>query len=129
MNLVVLQGNLVEDPSLREVGTSKVAKFRIAVTRYYKKKGASESTKDVQFFNCETWDTGAISAEKVLKKGDSVLVRGSLRNDSWEKDGQKHYMTVVRVEEFTKNYKGPKESAGEPEQEPIAAATGDDILF
>lgn len=101
MNLVVLKGNLARDPELRVVGGKQTAvvNFTIAVNREFTRTNGSQD-KITSFISCEAWDSGAEAIANTLKKGDLVLVEGSLRNDSWEKDGVKHSTLKVRVNTF-----------------------------
>lgn len=105
MNLVILKGNLARDPELRTVNPSgketSVVNFTVAVSREFTKANG-ESDKITTFVQCEAWDTGAEAIADSLKKGDLVMVEGSLRNDSWEKDGVKHSTMKVRVNNFAK---------------------------
>lgn len=105
MNLVVLRGNLARDPELRTVSpsgrTTSVVNFTLATSREFTKQNG-ESDKITTFVQCEAWDTGAEAIAETLKKGDLVMVEGSLRNDSWEKDGVKHSTMKVRVNNFAK---------------------------
>jgi single-strand DNA-binding protein len=103
MNIVVLRGNLARDPELRTVGERKVSvvNFTVAVSREFT-KASGESDKITSFIQCEAWDSGAETIASTLKKGDLVMVEGSLRNDSWEKDGVKHSTLKVRVNNFGK---------------------------
>ena len=68
------------------------------------------------FINCEAWDTGADIISSSFRKGDLVLVEGSLRNDSWEKDGVKHSSLKVRVNNFSKITKLSKPSKAQSEE-------------
>jgi single-stranded DNA-binding protein len=54
-----------------------------------------------------------------FKKGDLVMVEGSLRNDSWEKDGVKHSSLKVRVNNFSKITRLSKNNKQET-SEPVA---------
>ena len=105
MNITILRGNLARDPELRTVNTggkqTSVVNFTVAVSREYTKTNG-EKDKVTSFINCEAWDTGAEIIGSSFKKGDLVLVEGSLRNDSWEKDGVKHSSLKVRVNNFSK---------------------------
>lgn len=111
MNNVILKGNLTRDPEVREIETNgrktKVANFTLAVSRFFKKANG-ERDKDTVFISCEAWDTGAESIEKLLHKGDPVLLNGSLKNETWEKDGVRQWRTKVRVSIFDKLYRAPK---------------------
>jgi len=105
MNINILRGNLARDPDVRKVNTNgkstSVVNFTIAVSREYTKSNG-EKDKITTFVPCEAWDTGAEIIGVSFKKGDLVMVEGSLRNDSWEKDGVKHNTLKVRVNNFSK---------------------------
>lgn len=105
MNVTFLKGNLARDPELRVVNTggkqTSVVNFTIASSREYQKNNG-EKDKITSFVNCEAWDSGAEVIAESFKKGDLVFVEGSLRNDSWEKDGVKHSSLKVRVNNFGK---------------------------
>lgn len=114
MNLVILRGNLARDPEIRTVNTNgkqtSVANFTIAVSREFTKQNG-ESDKITTFVQCEAWDTGAEAIADTLKKGDLAMVEGSLRNDSWEKDGVKHSTMKIRVNNFAKLNRSNKSSS------------------
>lgn len=120
MNITLLRGNLTRDPELRKLenGDKKVSvvNFTVAVSREYT-KASGEKDKVTTFINCEAWDSGAEIIAESFKKGDLVMVEGSLRNDSWEKDGVKHSTLRVRVNNFSKITKLSKKSS---EKEPVA---------
>lgn len=85
MNNVVLTGRPTTDPDVR-IGQKKVARFNIAVRR----------TKDsADFINCIAFDKVADFAERYLKKGNRVLVKGRIQTGAYEKDGHKIYTTDV----------------------------------
>lgn len=111
MNLVLLKGNLARDPEIRNVNTggkqTSVANFTVATSREFTKQNG-ETDKITTFVQCEAWDTGAEAIGENLKKGDLVMVEGSLRNDSWEKDGVKHSTMKIRVNNFAKLIRGSK---------------------
>jgi len=102
MNKVILLGNLTADPEVKVVNSGKqttVANFTLAVSRVYTKANG-ERDKDTTFVSCEAWDTGAETIGQYCKKGDPLLVEGSLKMEQWEKDGQKHSRLKVRVSNF-----------------------------
>ncbi|MDD2370987.1 MAG: single-stranded DNA-binding protein [Firmicutes bacterium] len=95
-NKVTLVGRLVRDPELRYTPSGKaVANFTLAVDRGFKDKETGESTAD--FIKITTWDKQAENVGNILKKGRLVLVDGSIRTGSYEKDGQKVYTTDVQA--------------------------------
>lgn len=105
MNLVILRGNLARDPELRYVNPAgketAVINFTVAVSREFTKNNGSRD-KVTTFVNCEAWDTGAEAIAASFRKGDLVMIEGSLRNDSWEKDGVKRSTMKIRVNNFAR---------------------------
>lgn len=103
MNIVMLQGNLARDPELRSFTNGDkqtfVVNFTVAVSREFIKANGSVD-KATSFIQCEAWDSGAQAISESLRKGDLVFVEGSIRNDSWEKDGVKHSTYKIRVNNF-----------------------------
>lgn len=125
MNLVILKGNLARDPEVRNININgkqtSVANFTVAVSREFTKQNG-ETDKITTFVQCEAWDTGAEAIKESLKKGDLVMVEGSLRNDSWEKDGVKHSTMKIRVNNFAPiNKFSRKKIKSDSPQEEIAA--------
>lgn len=105
MNLVILRGNLARDPNLRYVSPNgkktAVVNFTVAASREFTKANGQQD-KITTFVNCEAWDSGAEAVASSFRKGDLVMVEGSLRNDSWEKDGVKHSTMKIRVNNFAR---------------------------
>lgn len=108
MNIVILKGNLTRDPEARSVQVAEratiVTNFTLAVNRHYKRADGTRD-KETTFVDCEAWDTGAETISKYVKKGDPLLVRGGLKLDTWEVDGQKRSRIKVRVTEFELLYR------------------------
>jgi len=105
MNHIGISGNLTKDVELRYIpnGTA-VASFSIAVNEKYNDKDI------VHFFEVTVWGKTAENCTEYIGKGSKVLIEGSLKQESWEKDGQKHYRVKInahRVEFIGK----PKEQA------------------
>jgi len=119
MNMVALRGNLARDPELRKVGSgdksTSVVNFTIATSREFTR---ADGTKDkiTSFIPCEAWDSGAENISQTFKKGDLVFVEGSIRNDSWEKDGVKHSTLKIRVNNFAKIPKLTKKNSNQTEE-------------
>ena len=99
MNLVILKGRLTRDPEVRySQGATPMAtaKYALAVDRKFKREG--EPTAD--FINCVAFGKQGEFAEKYLKQGMAVLVKGRILTGSYtNKDGKKVYITDVVVEE------------------------------
>lgn len=116
MNITLIKGNLARDPEVRVINSNgkqtSVVNFTVATSREYTKANG-EKDKITSFINCEAWDTGAEVIGSSFKKGDLVMIEGSLRNDSWEKDGVKHSSLKVRVNNFSKITKLSKTNKAE----------------
>jgi single-strand DNA-binding protein len=124
MNITLIKGNLARDPDVRVVNTggkqTTVVNFTVATSREYTKSNG-EKDKITSFIACEAWDSGAEVIANSFKKGDLVLIEGSLRNDSWEKDGVKHSTLKVRVNNFSKITRLTKPNKSDsPEAEAVA---------
>lgn len=116
MNIVLLRGNLTRDPELRNITTNdkqtSVVSFTVAVSKDFTRANGTKD-KIVSYIACEAWDSGAEIIGSSFKKGDLVMIEGSIRNDSWEKDGVKHSTLKVRVNNFSKIARLKKKDAAE----------------
>ena len=111
MNNVTMFGRLVADPIVRQVGSDlSVCTFRMAIDNPGKDKGTS-------FIDCNAWGKQGEVIAQYVKKGQQFLVNGRLKQDTWEKDGQKQNNISVVVEKFCfvggkSEPKTPSEEAG-----------------
>lgn len=89
----------------------------LAVDMGYKSKDTGEWVNRTEFFNIRAYAGTADYLHKHIKKGEKILVTGSLRTEEWEtQDGKKakrNYIVVNSVEKFVKNQ--PKEEEVSPE--------------
>ena len=97
MNSVILIGRLTRDPELRYIPDSGKAltTFSLAVDRGYTGKDGQKLT---DFFNIQVWGKSAESSANYLSKGKLCAVKGSIQNRSYEKDGEKKYLTEIVAE-------------------------------
>ncbi|MHB0981228.1 MAG: single-stranded DNA-binding protein [Thermoleophilia bacterium] len=80
MNSVQLVGRLATEIDLKEVtGGSKVSSFILAVDR---------NAEEADFFRVKAWNSQAEAAAENLVKGRRIGVEGTLRQDTYEKDGE-----------------------------------------
>lgn len=79
-------GNLVADPeSSVTAGGTVICRVRVATTDVVNNQEKPDYTR-LTFFG-----KLAEVAQQYLKKGSKIYAAGKWRNESWEKDGQKHY--------------------------------------
>jgi single-strand DNA-binding protein len=89
INRVVLIGRLTRDAELKVTsGGQAVCKFSIAVNR--RRKNGDQWEDEANFFDIVVWGRQGESIHQYLIKGKMIAVDGELRQDRWEKDGQKH---------------------------------------
>lgn len=97
-NRVILLGNLVRDIELKYT-TARMAVCQNAIAVNERRKNAAgdwvdeTSFVDVTFFG----RTAEVVAE-YLGKGSPIFVEGRLKQDTWEKDGQKRSKLYVIVD-------------------------------
>ena len=99
-NKVILIGNLVADPELKQTQTGiAVTSFTIAVGRKFSRDSSQQQT---DFINIVCWRNTAEFVTKYFSKGKSILVCGSLQTRNWtDQQGQKHYITEVVADEVS----------------------------
>ncbi|MCH5291878.1 MAG: single-stranded DNA-binding protein [Treponema sp.] len=88
LNSVALVGRLTRDADLRylQSGTA-VASISIAVNR--SRKDGDQWVSEVNYFDVSYFGKSAEALKQYLTKGKQIAVQGSLKQDRWEKDGQK----------------------------------------
>ena len=96
MNSVFIMGRLTRDADVRTGnGDVKVASYRVAVDRRFKREGQPEA----DFFDCVAFGRQAEFAEKYLRQGIKMVIQGRLQNDNYQdKEGRMVYRTQIVVE-------------------------------
>ena len=99
LNMVRLIGNLGRDPELRAFPNGGcVANVSLATTGRWKDRQTGEAREATEWHKLVLNGRLAEIAEQYLKKGAKVYVEGRLRTRKWEKEGQDHYTTELRVD-------------------------------
>ena len=96
MNIVILKGRLTKDINLlfSQSGTPYTS-FIVAVNRYSKDKDLTD------FILCTAFSKTAEFISEYFRKGQEILIKGNVKVDSYEKDGNKitrQYIIVENVE-------------------------------
>lgn len=96
LNRVMLLGNLGADPELRKTQAGQsVLGLRLATTESYldKDKVRRERT---DWHSVVVWGKRGEALHKILAKGSTVFIEGSLRTSSYDdRDGNKRFKTEV----------------------------------
>jgi single-strand DNA-binding protein len=96
LNRVMLIGNLGADPELRFTqGGQGVLNMRLATTETYLDKNRQRMER-TDWHNVVVWGKRGEALAKILVKGSSVFVEGSLRTSSYDnREGVKVYKTEI----------------------------------
>ena len=102
MNIVILSGHLTRQPELKLTPSGvKVCNFGLASNERWNDPTTGEQRESVTFAECHAWNRTAEGIFEYFKKGDPILIHGSLRFDSWESDeGQNRSRLTVRVQRW-----------------------------
>ena len=142
LNKVFLAGRLTKEPLIIYLKTgTPVVEFSIAYNRRFKSKDG-KFIEEAHFFDVRCMGKAFEQLGTKLNKGDFVLVEGELRQERWEKDGQKFsririYAYKVRIlkrkkqngeiKEEVQEVPEPKEQTEEPQEIPFDEE--DDVPF
>ena len=90
-NEVIILGHLGKNPEIRKTPNgASVCTFPVATTEKYNDKESTE------WHNIVVWKDQADQCEKLLSKGDGVVIVGKITTRSWEdKEGKTQYRTEI----------------------------------
>lgn len=99
-NRVQLIGNVGNDPEIKTLENGrKLAHVTIATNeKYTNDKG--EKVEQTEWHRVTAWGKTAEIIEKYVVKGKEVAIEGKLTNRSYDKNGEKRYVTEVVVSEI-----------------------------
>lgn len=100
VNKVILIGHIGKDPEARHLDSGvTVANFSLATNESYTDKNGNKQTL-TEWHNVVIWGKLAEVMEKYGKKGQMIYVEGSLKTESYDKDGGKRYVTKIKCDSF-----------------------------
>ena len=99
LNHLMIMGRLTADPKKKttEDGEVTFCRFSIAVDIPNKKDSAE---CDTNFFNCIAWRNLADIVCNWYKKGDMIILVGTLRNNVYTVNDEKRTATTIQVKEI-----------------------------
>jgi single-strand DNA-binding protein len=93
---VIAVGNLTRDPEYTEVG-SGLCKLGLAINESWKDRSGDWQEKTC-FVDVTLWGKSAEGVSGRFKKGDSILVDGTLQLEQWDdKDGKKRSRHTIKA--------------------------------
>jgi single-strand DNA-binding protein len=126
LNNVTIIGRLVSDPELKYT-TSGSALCNISIAN----NADFKDQKHTNFFNVTIWSKLAENCSQYLKKGSQVMVTGSLKQETWEKDGKKNSSVKIIAEQiqFLGGKKTDSENKPSENKEPMNIDNSEDVPF
>jgi len=94
-NQATLVGNLGNDPDVKYT-QSGTAVCKLSVATSEKRKGEEVTT----WHRVTAFGKLAEICGEYLKKGSKVFIQGRIHNDSYEKDGVKHYTSEILADQM-----------------------------
>lgn len=96
VNNVVLVGRLTRDIELRKTQSGlSVASFTIACDRRLSQEQKNNGEQSADFISCVAWRGSADFLGSYGHKGDTVGVEGRIQTRTYDRDGQKVYVTEI----------------------------------
>jgi single-strand DNA-binding protein len=100
-NKVNLMGRLGGQPEIIAFDSGKkLARFSVATNDRYKDKNG-DWQEEVQWHIINTWGKMAEKVERLLNKGQEILLEGKIAYQNYEApDGTKRFSTVIELNDF-----------------------------
>lgn len=123
----MLVGRLTADPELRytQSGTAS-ASFSLAVTRRFANQNGE---READFINCVAWQKGAEFVANYFKKGQWMELEGRMQVRSYEKDGQKRWVTEVVADQIGFVGYKPQGAPAKEKSSNVVVGLGEEIVF
>lgn len=124
LNRVMLFGNLGADPEYRTTSSGTgVLKLRLATTERYKDNAGAWQDR-TEWHRVTVWGKRGEALSRILAKGSTIFVEGSLRTTSYDdKDGVKRYTTEISATNVLLGGRG--DSGGRGGERPAQRAADD----
>ena len=101
VNKVILVGNLGNDPETRYMPDGNaVTSITVATSESWKDKNTGEQKEKTEWHRCSAFGKLAEIMGQYLRKGSKVYIEGSLQTRTYDKEGQKHYATEIKVRDM-----------------------------
>lgn len=98
INKIILLGRVGKDPEIKQFENGSIANFTMATDDSYKDK-SGQKVERTDWHNITIGTAGLVDvAARFVKKGDLLYIEGKVKTREYEKEGQKRYITEVRVD-------------------------------
>lgn len=89
MSTITIIGNTTDDPVLRMAGDRAVANVTVVENERRRNAQGEWEDGDPSFYDVTCWGSLGENVSESIPKGTRVLVIGRMKQDRWEKDGEK----------------------------------------
>ncbi len=120
LNSVCIQGRICKDIELKTIKETSAVSNVIAWSEKYKDR------EQKLFLPFELWGRQAEFLHKYFKKGSPIIMQGKIVTEEYEKDGQKHSLIKLRVENI--DFCGDT-NTGNSEQSQTPKAKDDGVIY
>ncbi len=100
VNKVILLGRVGKQPEIKQVGENKVANFSLATSEKFNDKNGNK-VENTEWHNIVFWGKQAELIERYVNKGDELYIEGSIKTETYEKDGEKRYTVKIKGSAIT----------------------------
>lgn len=100
LNRVCLMGHIGQEPVYHDMKSGgQLCKFSVATSRRWKDKNTGEKKEDTSWHNIVIFNPYLVDnvCRPWLQKGTRVYLEGELKTRTYEKDGDKRYITEVII--------------------------------
>ena len=130
INKTIISGNLVRDAEVKRTASGMaIVTFCVAVNERRKNNQTGEWDDYANFVDVTWFGTRAEKCAGVLVKGAKVTVEGHLRQERWEREGQKHSKLGVILDEIELPPRQQGQFNPPPAKEEQPSLYGSDIPF
>jgi single-strand DNA-binding protein len=133
VNKVILIGRVGADPEVKTFDNGgQIANFSLATSETWKDKQTGEKKEQTEWHNIQVSGGLVGVVSQWVKKGDLLYLEGSIKYRSYEKDGQKKYVTNINVTEMKMmgaKIQGQQSQETAPTQQTQEPIEGDNLPF
>lgn len=101
INKATILGVLGRNPEVKYAGNGNaICTLSVATNEQWKDKATGEQKESTEWHSVKIFGRLAEVAGEYLTKGARVYLEGKIKTESWEKDGEKKYKTVIIADEM-----------------------------
>jgi single-strand DNA-binding protein len=101
VNKVILVATVGRDPEVKYMPSGgAVVNLSAATNESWKDKQTGEKKERTEWHKLTFYNRLAEIVGEYVRKGQQIYIEGRLRTRDYEKDGQKHYITEIMVDEM-----------------------------